>query len=224
MKYKVGDTVRIRSKEWFDARDKNEEGHIERKGEIFASDMFDYAGQTARIIESFDNGNYYVDITGDKWEWAYWMFEPDYNPFKEPLSARDAIEAMLAGETLYDEDGVEYHFDHEAHCFTAMKDGEVAERAVRAVAFFDGLYRRPVKHKRTMTRWELLDWANSEASRGWVVCNYNPTTSMTETEWRPPQCPIYDGDLTKYWKARLLPDLSGIDESTIQGFEVEDTE
>jgi hypothetical protein len=102
-----------------------------------------------------------------------------------PLSARDAIRAMLDGEILRDED--------------------------------DGL-RRHVKHKRFMTRWEVLDWANSEASRGWVVC----IESKSDDFWEPPQCLGYNLDIKSYRRARLLPDLSGVDESTIQGFEVEE--
>jgi hypothetical protein len=55
----------------------------------------------------------------------------------------------------------------------------------------------------------------SEESRGWVV-------NFDNSDWVSPQCRSYDGELKKYRRARLLPDLSGIDESTICGFEVEE--
>jgi hypothetical protein len=81
------------------------------------------------------------------------------------------------------------------------------------------LYRRSFeKRARDMTRWEVLDWANSEASRGWFV------KIRGSERWRVPQFYDYDYefDASKYQRAQLLPDKSGVDESTIQGFEVEE--
>jgi hypothetical protein len=40
--------------------------------------------------------------------------------------------------------------------------------------------------------------------------------------WKPPQFFSYNMDLDEHQRARLLPDLSGVDEDTIQGFEVEE--
>jgi hypothetical protein len=67
-----------------------------------------------------------------------------------------------------------------------------------------------------MTRWEILAWANSEASRGWLVRGEGSDT------WYVPQFYTYTDDINGFQRARLLPDLSGIDEDTIQGFEVEE--
>jgi hypothetical protein len=69
---------------------------------------------------------------------------------------------------------------------------------------------------RTMTCWEALAWASSEASHGWVV------TPEGDETWFPPQFYSYIGNIDKYQRARLLPDGSGIDESSICGFEVEE--
>jgi hypothetical protein len=43
-----------------------------------------------------------------------------------------------------------------------------------------------------------------------------------DRDWGQPQSRGYNYDLKNYVRARLLPDLSGVDESTIQGFEVEE--
>jgi hypothetical protein len=140
------------------------------------------------------------------------------NPSEDLLPAEDAIRAMLDGEFLYDKDGFEYHFDHEAHCFMKIRDGVAGDHAV---AFFNNLYRLPVKQKRPMTRWEILNLTNSDESRGWVV-TYNSHEAISKSPWYCPQSSTYGSDTKDYWRARLLPDLSGIDESTIQQFEVEE--
>jgi hypothetical protein len=41
-------------------------------------------------------------------------------------------------------------------------------------------------------------------------------------DWLVPLQNHYIGDLSGFQRAQLLPDKSGIDESTIQGFEVEE--
>jgi hypothetical protein len=121
------------------------------------------------------------------------MFDPDYTG-DDPLSPEDAIRAMLDGETLYDKEGDKYYWKGKGHA----------------------LYRRPPKRKRLMARWEVLAWACSEESRGWVV------RAKGSKWWCPPQFFSYDMDAKRYERARILPDMSGIDRSTIQGFEVEE--
>jgi hypothetical protein len=69
------------------------------------------------------------------------MFDPrfHYRPEDKPLSAEEALRAMLDGDRLYDKDGV-------THAFT---DEEIN-------IFCSGLYRRkPVKRKRDMTHSRL---------------------------------------------------------------------
>jgi hypothetical protein len=136
------------------------------------------------------------------------MFDPDYKA-DEPLSTKDAIQAMLDGETLYDHDGIKCWFNETSGTF-------VTETYDQDLGSFIGLRRRPAMRKRLMTRWEILDWANSEASRGWVV-------RYEDGRWISPQCQNYPEEvLDRYQRAKLHSDLSGVDESTIQGFEVEE--
>jgi hypothetical protein len=132
----------------------------------------------------------------------------------EPLPAVDAIVAMVRGkETLYSKDGdVKYFWD--GKCVRAVDE---YFDSVTIIDTFDDetFYRRPVKRRRLMTRWEVLDWANREASRRWVV-------KVLAAEWKLPQYFDYCVGIAKYQRARLLPDLSGVDESTVQGFEIEE--
>jgi hypothetical protein len=210
MKYKVGDTVRIQSEEWLDAH---------RDGKIFVPEMICYAGKIARLTGVSLKGNFHININNGsdgvrEYGWAEWMFDPDYNPSNDLLPADDAIRTMLDGETLYDSGGKEWRWDA-SHClFNSPGTDDV-------LSMFYGLYRRLTKHKRPMTRWEILNWTNSDESRGWVVA-YNSHEATSKSMWCCPQSSTYGSDTKDYWKARLLPDLSGIDESTIQKFEVEE--
>jgi hypothetical protein len=216
MNYKEGDTVRIQSKEWIDAQEKDDDGGTDYLSRYapFSADMQTYAGKTAKIIRR-DNDNEYYELDIDKAAnvWQDWMFDPDYKA-DEPLSAKDAIIAMVRdGETLYaefkDSGKVEYCFNKAESCF------ETSDGTRYRLGDLAGLRRSPARRKRPMTRWEVLDWANSEASRGWVV-------KYKDDGWALPQCQSYPEDvLDKYQRARLRSDLSGVDESTIQGFEAE---
>jgi hypothetical protein len=211
MDHKAGDTVRIRSKEWIDAQGKDEDGNIHFPGEksVFNLDMQKHAGERVAIQEVQDRGVYYLEELNNAWE--DWMLDPAYRPEDEPLSVKDAIRAMLDGETLYDEDGRRVIFNAEEDWFEyegAEGDGLIGE-------VFKGLSRRLPKRKRPMTRWEILAWANSDESRGWLAKHKH------SDEWCTPQYSSYT-DFAGYKRVRLLPDNSGIDENTIQGFEVEE--
>jgi hypothetical protein len=65
-----------------------------------------------------------------------------------------------------------------------------------------------------MTKEEAKAWAESDESLGWMV-------RINTADWVFPRTLIYTRAIDDYQRARLLPDLSGIDESTIQGFEAE---
>jgi hypothetical protein len=212
MKYKAGDRVRIRSKEWIDAQEKGWNGAIGG----FVKDMFQYAGMEA-VIQRVRNGWYVLDIDDREWNWTEDMLDPDYTPADrplslkdEPLSPEDAIQAMIDGETLYNEDGDECRWVNDEDAFFYFHDNSSGEPIFR----FCDLYRRPAKRKRVWTRWEILDWANSPESRGWAV------RQVGNEEWLCPQALFYDLDTDRYERARFSRD--GVDTSTIQGFEVEE--
>jgi hypothetical protein len=145
-----------------------------------------------------------------------WMFDPDYS--KGPLSVEDAMRAMLDGEDLFDGNGCKWQWDAEHKRFVSCdRNGIPSEWDIAGLIALGGLCRSAPKRKRTMTFWEVLAWASSADSFGWVV------RKSDNGYWSPPQYYRYHSiTLEDYQRARLLPDLSGIDESTIQGFEVEE--
>jgi len=76
VKYKVGDKVRIRSKEWIDAQPKSEDGAIELETNDIVPRMFEYAGKTATITKINEVlCNYKLDIDDGHWSWTDEMFE-----------------------------------------------------------------------------------------------------------------------------------------------------
>jgi hypothetical protein len=158
MEHKAGDTVRIQPQEWWSER-------TDMTG-IFRDHGLKYAGRTAKIMER-DDAIYSLDIDGGDWRWEEEMFDPDYRPEDEPLSAEDAIHAMMDdGETLYDGEGNPHSFYKERSRFELT---DLGDRHNGVVAVFGDLYRHPPKRARRWTRWEILAWAGSEESRGWVV-------------------------------------------------------
>jgi hypothetical protein len=221
LNHKVGDMIRIQSQKWIDAQDKGCVGGypvISKCGcAPFIKDMFRYAGKTAKIVKADEKTeSYELDIDKGEWDWQDWMFDPDYKPKDEPLSAEDAIRAMMDGETLYRNHDMKYYWSEQDKCFYHYGPNSTVADEVR---WFNGLYRRPAKRKRRMTQREAINWAHSKESWGWLVrCE-----DFVRKEWMYPVEFDYSlSALNNYQRARLLPDLSGIDESTIQGFEVED--
>jgi hypothetical protein len=217
-KYKIGDKVRVRSKEWIDAQKKNDYGYIlAPKG--CAMDMLTtqqaHAGEVTEILCVDVDGTYRISAdNADLW-WAEWMFDDPAGP--EILSPEEAARAMLDREILlcpqdFGEPRCLAKWD--GNNFVCYWEGKEWQ-GTTVLPNTKGLRRLPAKRKRPMTRWEILAWANSEASWGWVV-------QWNEYNWDIPQRFSYDNDNSQYQRARLLPDLSGVDESTIQGLEVEE--
>lgn len=73
MKYKVGDKVRIKSKEWYE-ENRNTYGDVDNDSAVFNSSMAKYCGKEATII-CIKTDEYYIDIDGRTWKWVDWMFD-----------------------------------------------------------------------------------------------------------------------------------------------------
>jgi hypothetical protein len=215
MNHKVGDTVRIRSREWIDAQEKDKDGNIcGEDGCYMTSGMQQQAGKIAHIAKAYVRVDRYgLDIDDGRHFWDDWMFDPDYQPPDEPLSCVEAVVAMVSdGEILqHREYQVEEKWDGKEFVYRIFGEQEWHPKPLDGN--FVGL--RRAKRKRPMTRWEILAWANSEASREWVVMD------PINNDWCVPQSFRYI-NTRGYRRARLLPDLSGVDESTICGFEAEE--
>jgi hypothetical protein len=243
MRFHVGDAVRVKSKEWFGSQEKDITGSVRPPTgfyQSFTKPMYTVAGSVVHI-RSFDRDccRYRIEECGYVWE--DWMFDSRYE--EENNSCADAseasaeegapgsggglssakcrlltvVEAVVAmfheGKTLYDSEGYTCRWDGFKAAFTRRKPGG----EVSVLQSFMDLYDKPPSAKRPMTRFEILGWANSEASRGWVV-RYGGDDSICG--WNVPQLQYAD-NLSLYRRARLLPDGSGVDECTIQRFEVD---
>jgi len=128
------------------------------------------------------------------------------------LSPEEAIRAMLDGETLT-ASGVRYMWHADKGAFSDIhKDYPICT--------FYGLCRLPQKKTRPMDTFECLAWVNSPDSIGWMVSK-KPSERHEWEPWDIPHRFSYDSCSSSYRRARVLPDKSGIDESTIQGFVVE---
>jgi hypothetical protein len=140
---KVGDVVRIRP----------------NLGEFYAntfgagwdllldSEMLGYAGEVAKVVSVREEDmTYRLDIDGGKFPWKSLMFDPGFSedgmskqaPVSEGLPEimpKDAILAMLDGETLCDQNGVEYFWG--VNRFFLKNDGHMLAYA----GPFEGLRR-----------------------------------------------------------------------------------
>lgn len=59
-KYKVGDKVRVKSKEWWDEQPKNEFGNVCCGDQVFIKSMTNMCGKCVTIEEKFASGNYLI--------------------------------------------------------------------------------------------------------------------------------------------------------------------
>jgi hypothetical protein len=198
---------------WVEAQEKDSYGAIRRERfPHFSRFMFQYAGKEALITNVDSHGRYSLNIDNGRWRWAKFMFDPSFAPTLRP---EDAILAMVeGGETLRDEDGWLVSWDKTNARFLLC---EGHRRTQGVVSQFNNLRRLPIKRERKMTRAEAKAWAVSSESLGWMI-------RFDEDYWGFPDRYGFEYDISRYRRAKLRPDLSGIDESTICGFEVEEVE
>ena len=82
-KLELGQKVTIKSVDWYNSnKDKN--GAIKLATEVFVSEMSEYCGKTATIVDVFkdldgvdDNIMYRIDLDNRGWNWTDEMFEPE---------------------------------------------------------------------------------------------------------------------------------------------------
>jgi hypothetical protein len=136
------------------------------------------------------------------------------------LSPREAIIAMLDGEVLDRGHKVVEKWDGKHFVYQII--GEKGWTPKPMDGEFVGLRRFSKQKKQPMDTFECLAWVNSAESQGWMV-SCKAETDYKWSSWDIPQRFKYDGreerkDCVSYRRARVLPDKSVIDESTIQGF------
>ena len=77
MKYKVGDKVKIRSLDWYNAN-KTEGGEVYLESSVLLQLMSKYCGKVATIVYAHSYG-YSLDIDGGHYNWVDEMFEENIN-------------------------------------------------------------------------------------------------------------------------------------------------
>lgn len=83
MKYKVGDKVRIKSKEWWDAQQKNESGSVKCGADTFNEFMASMCGKVVEISDVSED-TYFIKEYG--YNLTDEMFDDSYNNEKSILS------------------------------------------------------------------------------------------------------------------------------------------
>lgn len=68
-RYKVGDRVTIKSKEWYE-ENKDEAGEINEDGVAFVRSMAKYCGKSTTIAEVIPPRTYRLDIDGERYNWS----------------------------------------------------------------------------------------------------------------------------------------------------------
>lgn len=111
-KYKVGDKVRVKSKEWYD-ENKSKSGTVYTDGEPFVDDMAVYCGAIASIVSLDNENDYYIDIDNGAWIWNEDVFEDE--PIKDESkpsfftnlvnAIHKVVEENKQGITLEEKDG-----------------------------------------------------------------------------------------------------------------------
>ena len=76
MKYKVGDKVKIKSLEWYNAFSDNGNKYIRHDRAWFTKEMAEYCGKTSIVIGIY-NDSYDLDIDNKEWGWYDWMLEDE---------------------------------------------------------------------------------------------------------------------------------------------------
>lgn len=103
-KLKVGDKVRIKSKEWFDAQPKDSSGDVlihSKSGWIFFNKMMsEICGRLVTISTILHNGRFRISDNNDPWQWTEEMFdldEPTSTPFLKIATQMKHIVESISG-------------------------------------------------------------------------------------------------------------------------------
>jgi hypothetical protein len=151
-----------------------------------------------------------------------WKKQEGTNGERE-LSPHEAVVAMLNGEVLDRGYNVEEKWDGKQFVYRIIGEKEWTPKPMDGK--FVGL--RHCRKTCPMDTFECLAWASSPECQGWMVSIQYAGGSGVWRDWDIPQRFKYDGKeeysdsdivVISHRRAKVLPDKSGIDESTIQGF------
>lgn len=106
MKHKIGDKVKIKSKEWYD-KNKDYYGDVLCQDTYLSPTMANYCGKMATITRIETNNLYRIDIDNGEYWWNNGMFEDDEPQVSETLlqDIANVIKAHDMGVQVSEEDG-----------------------------------------------------------------------------------------------------------------------
>ena len=162
MKYKVGDKVRVHTKEWFEKNcNKNCNGNFkhENNDNAVVSDMIKFCGQEV-TIDHIDMDNYIISEDDGLWRWQDWMFEDmnnNTNTIYNPNIVEDFAKliGVELGEEFYDkESNGRYKFiaDSGLMVYDDKKEDWRVAFAYSLTAFF-----KTIKEGRFIKKWTPKD-------------------------------------------------------------------
>ena len=97
MKYKVGDKVKVKSLEWYNAFSNNGKEYIRHGGSwfTFTKEMCEYGGKTATVVK-INKDLYHLDIDNGECGWFDWMLEDNslYEADFDGAELKDTIEVI----------------------------------------------------------------------------------------------------------------------------------
>lgn len=76
-----GDKVKVKSLKWYINNCGIINGGVETEGNTFVSDMKEYCGREAIIINYISDTQFFIDIDGGEWGWTIGMVEVDETEF-----------------------------------------------------------------------------------------------------------------------------------------------
>ena len=97
MKYKVGDKVRVKSLEWYNAFSNNGKEYIRHGGSwfTFTKEMCEHGGKTATVVK-INKDLHHLDIDNGECAWFDWMLEDNslYEADFDGAELKDTIEVI----------------------------------------------------------------------------------------------------------------------------------
>lgn len=104
MKHKVGDKVRIKSREWYE-KNKDINDEVKCNEAYFVLCMSVYCGKTATITSA--DSIYRIDLDKSDWEWTDEMFEDDEPQVSETLlkDIANVIKSHNMGVSVSEQEG-----------------------------------------------------------------------------------------------------------------------
>lgn len=114
MKYKVGDKVRIKSLEWYNAN-KNKSGIVVTYNNTFTKSMSAYCGEVLTIVSVKDDFYYTLQEDSGFWKWTKEMFDETFNNNKDmeqKFKCKDEVIYQGANQGSKWKYGIFSHYGH----------------------------------------------------------------------------------------------------------------